>query len=88
MTEPSKDQRKEEEIFELNEETLKIIGKEPLKNQRELEVHSSLASRWSLWLQNELKKEKREKLLTKHPTAGDCSLELSYIQSGAEYIKS
>lgn len=66
---------KEEESFELDEETVKIIGEEPPKSQKELEIHSSLASRWNLWLQQGLKKEVRDELLMKHPRAGIYSLE-------------
>lgn len=43
-----------EEIFELDEETLKIIGEKP-PSQKKLEIHSSLVSR-NPWLQQGLKK--------------------------------
>lgn len=65
----------EEEAFDLDSETLQIIGEEPPKNQRELELHSSLANRWRPWLEEGLKKEVRDDLLQKYSRAGTCSLE-------------
>lgn len=64
-----------EDIFDLDEETLKIIGEEPPENQKELEIHSSLVNRWNPWLKQELKKEVRDELLKKYSRAGTCSLE-------------
>ncbi|XP_067205321.1 uncharacterized protein [Linepithema humile] len=64
-----------EDIFDLDEETLKIIGEEPPENQKELEIHSSLVNRWNPWLNQGLKKEVRDELLKKYPRAGTCPLE-------------
>ncbi|XP_072757651.1 uncharacterized protein [Anoplolepis gracilipes] len=52
-----------EKTLDLNEETLKIIGEEPPKSQKEVEIHSSLTNRWIPWLQQGLKKEVRAELL-------------------------
>ncbi|RLU27060.1 hypothetical protein DMN91_000859 [Ooceraea biroi] len=49
-----------EEILDLDDEILKIIGEEPLLNQSELKIHVSLANRWNPWLQQGLKKEVRD----------------------------
>lgn len=65
----------EDEGFELDDETLRIISEEPSKNQKELDIHPSLANRWRPWLQDSLKKELRDELLIKYPRAGNCSLE-------------
>ncbi|XP_011860134.1 PREDICTED: uncharacterized protein LOC105557495 [Vollenhovia emeryi] len=64
-----------EDIFDLDEETLKIIGEEPSKALKELEIHSSLVNRWNPWLKQGLKREARDELLKKYPRAGPCSLE-------------
>lgn len=66
---------KEEEELELNEETLQIVGEEPSKSDKELEIHDSLASRWQPWLQEGLKKDIKNALLLKYPRAGNCALE-------------
>lgn len=66
---------KEKEVFELDEETVKILGEEPPKSQKELDIHANLARRWNSWLQQGLKKEIRDELLMKHPRADTCSLE-------------
>lgn len=63
---------KEEEGFDLDEETLQIIGEEPPKSDKELEIHGSLTSRWQPWLQEGLKKEVKDALLLKYPRAGNC----------------
>lgn len=69
------EQGKEEDIFELDEDTLKIIGEEPPQGQKEHNIHASLVNRWNPWLQEGLKKEVRDELLTKYPRAGNCLLE-------------
>ncbi|EZA52647.1 hypothetical protein X777_08538 [Ooceraea biroi] len=64
-----------EEFLDLDEETLKILGDEPLKSQEELKIHIGLANRWNPWLQQGLKKEIRNELLRKYPRVDFCSLE-------------
>lgn len=59
----------------MDEEILQIIGEELSESEKEFEIHASLASRWRPWLQEGLKKEVRNDLLTKYPRAGNCSLE-------------
>lgn len=81
-------QGKDEEIFELDEETLQIIGEEPPKSEKELEIHASLVSRWQPWLQEGLKKEVKDALLKKYPRAGNCALEAPILNQELSSLSS
>ncbi|CAG5077997.1 Protein of unknown function, partial [Cotesia congregata] len=61
--------------WELDENGLRIFGEEPVGNEPELILHSSISNRWKKYLSDGLKKEVKDSLLDKYPRKGKLSFE-------------
>ncbi|CAD6208818.1 GSCOCG00003625001-RA-CDS, partial [Cotesia congregata] len=58
-----------------DENGLRIFGEEPVGNEPELILHSSISNRWKKYLSDGLKKEVKDSLLDKYPRKGKLSFE-------------
>lgn len=71
----TKDITSEVETVSLDDDTLKILGDDPMQtNEKDYEIHSALAKRWSGWLSSGIKKEEKNELLSTYANAKNCNL--------------
>ncbi|XP_057333596.1 uncharacterized protein LOC130672847 [Microplitis mediator] len=61
--------------WELDEDGLRIFGEEHVREEPELVLHSSVATRWKKYLSEGLKKEVKDSLMEKYPRKGKLSFE-------------
>ncbi|KAJ8937329.1 hypothetical protein NQ314_011935 [Rhamnusium bicolor] len=64
-----------EKPWELDADGLRIFGEDPVLEEPELILHSSVATRWKKYLSDGLTKEVKESLLKKYPRKGKLSFE-------------
>ena len=66
----------EEFVPHLDEETLKLLGDDPSKDESEqFHLHQDLVQRWKGWISSGLKKDTLEELLKKYGRSGNCPLD-------------
>lgn len=63
-------------VSSLDEETLKLLGDDPEKDESEkFSLQQDLAQRWKGWISSGLKKDMLEELLKKYGRSGNCPLD-------------
>lgn len=66
----------QESVTSLDEETLKLLGEDPSKDESEqFLLHQDLAQRWKGWISAGLKEDTLEDLLKKYGRSDNCPLD-------------